>query len=256
MPTTLSKTSIVSIVAKIKVDPLSKRVTPAVKSIVTTFGDRAVEQIDSEAAFKMNRRVTSFLQQNQQRLVGVNRTTQKQVTRVLSDGVSSGKTIAEIANDISGLFDQNRVGRAVTIARTAVMQASNFATKEGYRQVGVEEKEWLTTSGGDARPSHDDMDGQVRGINDDFTTPDGATAEYPGDFGDPSEDVNCRCSVLPVVNEKRWRMIDRKRYWKSFEQLRSPYDRAIRMAVAKGFSAQKAIVMAAIRSYDDVAAAA
>jgi uncharacterized protein with gpF-like domain len=145
-------------------------------------------------------------------------------------------------------------GRADTIARTATTEGSSFASVEGYRQAGVEEKEWLTTVSGDSRASHVAMDGQIVGITENFESGDGGTAPYPGGFGDPSEDCNCECAVLPVVSEKR--LSSRAMILKAFERLRAPHRRAMRSAMGKAFAAQSDAVVAAIREYDDVAEAA
>ena len=48
------------------------------------------------------------------------------------------------------------------------------------------------------RDSHSAMDGQRQPVTNPFRSPDGFTAMYPGDFGVASEDINCRCVVIPV----------------------------------------------------------
>src|SRR5262245_53599611 len=70
MPT-LSSKSIPSIVAKIKVEPLSKRAAPVVSNIVTTFGERAVSQIDNDSTFRINRRVGDFIRSQKGLLIDV-----------------------------------------------------------------------------------------------------------------------------------------------------------------------------------------
>ena len=47
---------------------------------------------------------------------------------------------------------------------------------------------------GRTRPTHRRLHGQIKEIEEPFEI-DGKTAMYPGEFGDPSEDCNCRCKM-------------------------------------------------------------
>jgi uncharacterized protein with gpF-like domain len=248
MATTLSKTKLPGIVKKIKPDVLVKKVQPVVKAAVKDFGQRAVWEINSDAVFKPSRLVSQYLTTNTQRLAGINRTTQKSIMRVLEQGVEAGRSVDELAGDLEDAFDRMSAGRAYSIARTTVTQASNFAATEGYRQVGVGEKEWLTTAGGDARETHQEMDGQIRDIEEDFDSPAGGSAPYPGAFDDPSEDANCRCGVLPVVSEKGYRARDRVLRFKILERQRKTYDRSMRIAFGRSFEVQKRVAISALRA--------
>ena len=90
-----------------------------------------------------------------------------------------------------------------SIARTESTKALNRSAVEAYRQAAQEtglsiKKEWLSVQDGNTRPSHADLDGVQVGIDDEFET-DGLSTLSPGSFGDPAEDCNCRCTVIPVV---------------------------------------------------------
>ena len=56
-------------------------------------------------------------------------------------------------------------------------------------------KQWDATMDGATRPTHRRLDGQIREVEERFSM-DGKTAMYPGGFGDPAEDCNCRCVAL------------------------------------------------------------
>ena len=56
-------------------------------------------------------------------------------------------------------------------------------------------KRWYTMMDDRVRDTHDYLEGMVVGIDDRFYTYDGDSARYPGDFDDPKNNVNCRCSV-------------------------------------------------------------
>lgn len=255
MPT-LSLGNIPSIVLQIHAAELQHRVSPILTHVVETFGTRAVTQIDPREVFQTDRRVAAFLKQQRGALINVNRTTQRGISRILAEGVDQGLTVGQIADNVVASFARMAEGRALSIARTSVNTASNFASVEGYRQAKVQQKSWLTTDGGDARDTHQEMDGQTVDIEDDFESPDGGTAAFPGDFGDPAEDCNCRCGVMPVMDERTMRAGSRRMVWKILERLRSPWDRAVHGAVVRAFNKQREVVLVTIRAYDDVATAA
>jgi SPP1 gp7 family putative phage head morphogenesis protein len=212
-----------------------------VRATVIAFGDRAVSTFAGESVgFDFNTTVALFLRETAgARITSINNTTQNSVRRTLESGLVAGQSTDEIATALEGVFDRAAAGRALTIARTEVNRASNFGTKEGYVQAGIQQKEWQATEDSVTRDSHAGMDGQVVDMDDDFESPDGGGADYPGDFGDASEDANCRCGVLPVISDRRviWMT------WKVLERLRSPHDKAVRVAMQKAFAAQRDTVL-------------
>jgi SPP1 gp7 family putative phage head morphogenesis protein len=194
--------------------------------------------------------VSSFIRKwGVERITGqVNQTTKDRLRTVLARAVDEGKSYEQMAKAIEHVFGVAKGSRATMIARTEVGRASNYATKQGYKQAGVEQKEWQATQDNATRDTHSEMDGQVQDIDDEFESPDGGTADYPGDFGDAAEDANCRCGVLPVVGERRLRG-NRFRMWKVLEQARHPYDRRLHIAMVVGFEHQRMAVMDAFRPY-------
>lgn len=58
---------------------------------------------------------------------------------------------------------------------------------------------WYTMNDDRVRDTHDYLEGMVVGLNDRFYTYDGDSARFPGDFDDPANNVNCRCSVAIVT---------------------------------------------------------
>lgn len=218
----------------------------AVRNTVVSFGNDAAQQVISDATFNVNSpKVREFMRNfGGERIGDINKTTRDRVRSVLVDGIDSGASIADIADDIGHVFDVAEGSRSITIARTEVARASNFGALEGYRQVDVEEKEWLATRDDAVRDTHDEADGQVVDIDDEFEVGD-ATCQFPGDTGDPAEDVNCRCGVLPVINSKRL-IGSRWRLWKVFDKKRSPHERAIRKNFKQGFRQQREAVLAAL----------
>lgn len=56
-------------------------------------------------------------------------------------------------------------------------------------------KTWNSMKDDKVRDTHDYLDGMTVGFDEDFYTYNGDHAKYPGLFGVPEEDVNCRCLV-------------------------------------------------------------
>lgn len=79
------------------------------------------------------------------------------------------------------------------------------ASAEDARQLAKEKgadvvKQWDATMDSSTRPTHQRLDGQIKETHEPFTH---GTKEamYPGDFGDPADDCNCRCVAL---TRARW----------------------------------------------------
>ena len=59
-------------------------------------------------------------------------------------------------------------------------------------------KRWSTMLDNNVRDTHQFLEGITVGLDDYFYSPSGAMAKYPGGFGDPTEDCNCRCYITLV----------------------------------------------------------
>ena len=122
----------------------------------------------------------------------------KAISTEISRGIASNLPFADIARNI-----RNRtrapLGRAKTIVRTEshrIQQAAADDARNAAKERGCDVvKQWDGTLDGATRPTHRRLDGQIRETNEPFEM-DGKTAMYPGDFGKPEEDCNCRCVAL------------------------------------------------------------
>lgn len=241
----LSKKDVPRIVSKVKPEAFAKTV-PVETSTVKAFGTSLMNDVGGGAFDVTSPAVKRFIKDySAKRIKDINDTTRDRLTRLLDKSIDAGKSTDEIAALIEDRFDEMTRGRAFSIARTEVSRASNFGAHEGMEQAGVEKKEWLATDDGNVRDTHADLSGTVVDISDPFKSPSGATADYPGDFGVPEEDINCRCGVLPVVSDKRLR-VSRVLVWKVLERQRAPYDKKMHKAFAAAFKTQKEDVLAAL----------
>lgn len=127
----------------------------------------------------------------------------KQIAGEISRGISNAATYDEMSRNIAS-FSNIPKNRAMTIARTEAHRIQCTATADAQveaKKRGADVvKQWDATLDGNTRPNHRKLDGQIREIDEAFEV-DGYSPMYPGDFGDPAEDCNCRCALL---QRARW----------------------------------------------------
>ena len=138
----------------------------------------------------------------------ITQSTGKEISRIVEKGLGEGLSTREIANNLkksdkSGIFD---LGRANRIARTEATKVVNEASVESYKQlkdVGIRvDKQWLSARDGKVRPSHAALDGTTVSASEKFALPSefgGHEASSPATFDEVGENVNCRCTVIPII---------------------------------------------------------
>lgn len=122
----------------------------------------------------------------------------KTIRREISIGISTGSDYNLIARQVQ-ISSGIPLKRAKTIVRTeghriqqqSADDARNAAKAQGCQVV----KQWDAVLDGNTRTDHRVLDGQIREVGEPFEI-DGKKAEYPGAFGRPEEDCNCRCVAL------------------------------------------------------------
>lgn len=127
---------------------------------------------------------------------------------ILAEQANAGASIPQMAEAVSGRFDVITEARAVVIARTEVISASNLAAHTAYTESGVVEKqEWLSSRDKNTRDTHILADEQYRQggkpgpirLNETFRVGK-ADLRFPADpQGLAEEVIQCRCSTLPVL---------------------------------------------------------
>ena len=121
--------------------------------------------------------------------------------RALLQGTEQGLGAGDIAKIIGRDMAKMDKWKALRIARTEAVSASNEGAVLGARDTGIElKKVWLAAGGpgpsGFQRDDHQDMHETEVDMNEDFVLPDGTRMEYPGSPDAPPEHViNCRCTV-------------------------------------------------------------
>ncbi|QDP46446.1 MAG: putative portal protein [Prokaryotic dsDNA virus sp.] len=158
------------------------------KPLELLFGERPI----------MEKQILQFAKQ-------INRTSEKQVQRLVRRGIEQGISNREIAESIRQATTFN-AKRAQRIAQTETTKAINSATNEAYNQFEKTEgvkvlKEWIDSRDADVRETHAELGSQPPiPVDQDFKV-DGYAGPAPASFGVASLDINCRCTIAPIIIE-------------------------------------------------------
>lgn len=139
----------------------------------------------------------------------------RKLTSELTTSILKGESIPEMSRRIRTVME-NSLADSVRIARTETTRIENSARmdvgeqgkKLGFKMM----KEWVATNDDRTRPAHADADGQRVPIDEPFIV-DGEKLMYPGDFSlgaSPSNTINCRCTVINIVDDGTLEEINNK----------------------------------------------
>ena len=121
---------------------------------------------------------------------------QPSVDQVMSvvDAKVAGETWRE---RVEGYFANGGTGEDIArIADTEMHRIANTAALDTAKYAGAKSKTWVTMLDDRVRDTHDYLEGETVGIDDDFYTYDGDHASAPGLFELAENNVNCRCELL------------------------------------------------------------
>lgn len=162
-----------------------------------------VDATDAEAARQLvqmpvhERKLQVLFARNFSELQGITDAVSQQVTRELAEAIGSGLNPTETARRITDRVEKIGKTRATVLARTETINAHSQATIERYRQQGVEqvgvEPEIQVQTAGDQQVCEECADVAQRGP--------WPLDEFEGSENQPPIHPQCRCAVLPVVNE-------------------------------------------------------
>ena len=135
----------------------------------------------------------------------------KRISSNISRGFAQGQSYSDISKNIAtgmvGNYSRMKGGalaRAMLITRTEghrIYQTSAMDAMTKAKNAGADiVKQWDSTLDSRTRIDHVYLDGQIKPIDEPFEIG-GLKAQYPGGFGYPSEDCNCRCVSL---TRARW----------------------------------------------------
>ncbi|MDQ0417913.1 HK97 family phage portal protein [Croceifilum oryzae] len=134
-----------------------------------------------------------------EKITQIIQTTLDLVRKVLLEGVMEGEGIPQLAKRLQKVYDGFSSQRAVTIARTEVISASNAASRFAAKQSELElVKEWISTRDSRTRPSHQYLDRERRELDEVYSN----GLMFPGDpTGKATETIKCRCTEGYILKE-------------------------------------------------------
>lgn len=163
------------------------------KETIIYSGKQALRQVGVDISFDLlNPRVLDWLGKNAlAHATSINGTIKDDMAIKVMDAVAQGLGAKDIADVISGFFDDQAEWRALRIARTEVITGYAQGSLEGYRQSGVVKgKRWLTA--GDDKVDDECLENEKQGII-------GLEAMFINGGGAPPVHPNCRCVLQPEV---------------------------------------------------------
>lgn len=137
-------------------------------------------------------------------------TTEKKIKKIVRFGIEQGASNQEIAEQLerSAAF---RPSRARLIAQTETTSAINRATNQAYVRFQEEEedvqilKQWIASNDDNVRELHrilgNDATKGIVPADKDFSIA-GYTGPSPAAFDVAEMDINCRCTIAPIVQIK------------------------------------------------------
>ena len=126
----------------------------------------------------------------------------------ISRGIAQALSYQEIARNIKNTtnVDYNKSLRIAKTEGHRIQNESAYNVQKRAIEKGADiVKQWDSTLDGKTRPAHRALDGQIVGVDEYFKSESGYKALYPGSFGVPSEDCNCRCVLL---QRAKWALTD------------------------------------------------
>lgn len=159
------------------------------------------EPVDQWTAFMRNyattkagKRITSITESGREQAVKV---IQSVIDQSTSEGWGADETARNIRKELITAGEEINQWRALRIARTEIVTASNQGAMKGARSTGEpQDKYWIATYDSRTRDTHSVMEQQnPKDIDEDFEVGD-YMMDAPGDArGGPEETINCRCTI-------------------------------------------------------------
>lgn len=173
-----------------------------------------IDQEEAATAVQVDSKISGGLYRRMGEDVGqLKDSIRSELSRGVANGASWNMVAKQIAFGMSSPF-MKACNRAIGIARTEghrIQQEAALHCQQQAKSRGADVlKQWDSTMDGLTRPHHRELDGQVREIEEPFEVA-GRKAMYPGGFGDPSEDCNCRCCL---VQTGRWELSEEQYHTK------------------------------------------
>ena len=185
--------------------------TPEIEAIIETQGQEAMDLLGQGMNYSLLEAARQYLNKEPLKASkSFNDTIYEKVRNALAEGLAKGESETQLIERVRDVYSNLEDYQAQRIARTEVSRATNFATLDGYRQSGiVKGKQFLTAQDERVCEWCGPLDGKIVGLEENFfdkgdsymgNADSPLTFEY-GDVEAPPLHVNCRCTIVPVLEE-------------------------------------------------------
>lgn len=175
--------------------------------IVGDTGNEALDELEITSSFDLKQpAVVNFIEKRAQRFAEeVNESTWAALKKSLAEGIDNGEGLVKLMERVREVMEDRIRSSSETIARTEVIGAMNGGTLQAWKQCEVvNKKAWLAALDERTRDTHiqahERYQAEPIDLEDEFVVGDGA-GQAPGQIGLPEEDINCRCTMVPVVEQ-------------------------------------------------------
>lgn len=141
---------------------------------------------------------------------GLGNVTKEKLRLLVAQAQGEGWSINKLRDELMETYDGWGKVRAQMIAQTETIRSSNAGAVEAYARAGIEYKQWFTAEDARVCPWCAEMHGKIVGVRDNYfnrgevleveADKSSMTFSYE-DVGWPPLHPNCRCTILPVVEE-------------------------------------------------------
>lgn len=123
----------------------------------------------------------------------------KDVTGAVMRSITTGRGMADLLPEIKK-YDGQTERRAKNLALDQTRKAYNSVNKQRMQKIGVKQFEWVH-SGGSQKPreSHIKISGKIFSFEN-LEAEQAALGVPPDDRGIPGHPINCKCTMVPVID--------------------------------------------------------
>lgn len=125
----------------------------------------------------------------------------KQLKTTIRTALVQGDDFKTTIDNVKERVDVGK-NKALQIVQEETHRASedaNLKVMQDAKDKGVVmKKRWLSTLDSRTRKTHQHLDGKTIEVDDYFISKSGRKALAPKKFGDPKEDINCRCTTIAI----------------------------------------------------------
>lgn len=184
--------------------------TPILIEVAALSGQLGMSLVSSDTYIPTD--ITGFIEREVKRFAtSMIETDRDKMIDILVKGIADGKSIPQIKAEIRQVFTEYSKTQADRVTRTEVIKASNYATMDAWEKSGVVvAKQWLTAQDDRVDPLCADMNGKIIPLKknyfdkgDSLEVGDVSTKFDYAAVKNPPLHVNCRCTMLPVLEGQK-----------------------------------------------------